>query len=575
MAQDRRLGIKDLINLPPPSASSSSSSSSSPKVSATTTTKKMMMMDTADVDVAMASPRAGSSSCAIDEEDEKVRIAVRALGDMRTSGVPSSSSDAESSSQYWHHPRSPGASTRATPSLSRASTSSRATSPSTVARPLDDPDDDASVKSEDVESPDHLLARVSHLPLVNTALRAYDYSKASSRVINYGAGLVESSVKTISQPVISRLPVEQLDDFACRQLDRLGRYGGKPDCSLERRARRRSPDDEYPRKIPLAIEATSAADQEEDEGAEQKQVQVANRKGWQTVLVEASGISAAISEENMKRLKYCLQWLQYATSHVDHQIMVIQRFLTSLDSQMSGNPGALVPVAAMRTISDVKRDVVATVRQVVEVMSKYAGGSLPEPARATLRGFILLLPERWASAMQQQEAELQAQSAPTSGGPAQPSPAGLTASTAQQAAKRVLTLATESVEMMRGATGVFRESLDRADAWVDRLQVIGIQRQREQEQMNSNDAGLVPFQRTPNSPGVNIQGLSISSAYDGPIGSRRPSTSEPDEEDTETEGECSSSMNGRRGGQVRRRQRRRIASPSPAAAARLLQADNR
>ncbi len=40
------------------------------------------------------------------------------------------------------------------------------------------------------------------------------------------------------------------------------------------------------------------------------QVTVASRRGWQTVLVEASGISAAISEENMKRLKYCLQWLQ-------------------------------------------------------------------------------------------------------------------------------------------------------------------------------------------------------------------------------------------------------------------------
>lgn len=148
--------------------------------------------------------------------------------------------------------------------------------------------------------------------------------------------------------------------------------------------------------------------------------------------------------------------------------MVIQRFLASLDSQMSGNPGALVPVTAMRTISDVKRDVVATVRQVVEVMSKYAGGSLPEPARATLRGFILLLPERWASAMQQQEAELQAQG-PAAGGPSSTatgptSPVGLAASTAQQAAKRVLTLATESVDMMRGATGVFRESLDRADA---------------------------------------------------------------------------------------------------------------
>ena len=35
--------------------------------------------------------------------------------------------------------------------------------------------------------------------------------------------MVESSVKTISRPVINRLPVDvnQLDEFACRQLDRV------------------------------------------------------------------------------------------------------------------------------------------------------------------------------------------------------------------------------------------------------------------------------------------------------------------------------------------------------------------
>lgn len=127
---------------------------------------------------------------------------------------------------------------------------------------------------------------------------------------------------------------------------------------------------------------------------------------------------------------------------------------------MSENPGALVPLTHMRTLADVKRDVVTTVRQVVEVMSKYAGGALPEPARATLRSFILLLPERWANAMQQQEAEMIAMGGPASA----PGETELAASTAERAAKRVLTLATESLDMMRGATGVFKESLDRAEA---------------------------------------------------------------------------------------------------------------
>lgn len=40
---------------------------------------------------------------------------------------------------------------------------------------------------------------------------------------------------------------------------------------------------------------------------------------------------------------------------------------------------------------------VDTIRQVVDVVSKYAGGALPEPARARVRSFILCLPQRWAN----------------------------------------------------------------------------------------------------------------------------------------------------------------------------------
>ena len=44
------------------------------------------------------------------------------------------------------------------------------------------------------------------LPFVNTALKSYDYAKNNSRVVKFGAEMVESSVKTISKPVIDRLP---------------------------------------------------------------------------------------------------------------------------------------------------------------------------------------------------------------------------------------------------------------------------------------------------------------------------------------------------------------------------------
>ena len=44
----------------------------------------------------------------------------------------------------------------------------------------------------------------------------------------YGAEMMESSMKSISRPVFDRLPVGQLDDFACRQLDRVSALSLRP-----------------------------------------------------------------------------------------------------------------------------------------------------------------------------------------------------------------------------------------------------------------------------------------------------------------------------------------------------------
>lgn len=77
---------------------------------------------------------------------------------------------------------------------------------------------------------DDFLKRVSHLPIVRGTLKAYELGKQRSRMVRYGGDFVESSVKAISRPVVSRLGarlgergVEQLDDFACRQLDRVSK----------------------------------------------------------------------------------------------------------------------------------------------------------------------------------------------------------------------------------------------------------------------------------------------------------------------------------------------------------------
>lgn len=130
-------------------------------------------------------------------------------------------------------------------------------------------------------------------------------------------------------------------------------------------------------------------------------------------------------------------------------------------------------------------------------LPSYTGNALPEPARSTVRACILRLPARWASAAggdtsnppsmpssprsQQQRlpssenlaslnTSLSQIQSPQNGHPHQhPRPtAGRathpTALAATQTAQRILTLATESLDMMRGVTNVFKDSLERADA---------------------------------------------------------------------------------------------------------------
>ncbi|KAI0255697.1 transcription factor Opi1-domain-containing protein [Lactifluus subvellereus] len=432
----------------------------------------------------------------IQDEDESVRIAVRALGDMRNGALlqpPAAQPPCISSFQ-------------STPvlSISSSSNSPTLTSPTLAS---DEPDMDA-------EEAD-FVARVSTFPVVSSALRAYEQSKASSRVVKYGAEMMECSVKSISRPVIDRLPVTSLDEFACRQLDRLGRYGagtrrrpsvdadGRSVSRERQRKRGRSSLESalqiYDVNMRDLAERDPSPESERNVLAENPdEQQVVQRSRWQAVLLEAGGIGAAVSEESMRRLKYCLQWLQYATTHIDGQILILRDFIASLqpppDSPLALNPDALISQERMRQLANVKRDVVATVRQVVDVVSKYAGGALPEPARTRVRGFILHLhkpgqaphvgktshlhPSPLVDVVQLGEVHDER----TQMGQGRhhvlhhPLAHPTHAISAKQAAQRILALATESLDMMRGVTGVVKDSLDRADAWVERLRVIGLQR---------------------------------------------------------------------------------------------------
>ena len=62
--------------------------------------------------------------------------------------------------------------------------------------------------------------------------------------------------------------------------------------------------------LPPPDSRSSTPTQIGDESRNLDETQVAQRNRWQAVLLEAGGLSAALSDESMQRLKYFLHWLQ-------------------------------------------------------------------------------------------------------------------------------------------------------------------------------------------------------------------------------------------------------------------------
>ncbi|KAJ3170483.1 hypothetical protein HK101_011336 [Irineochytrium annulatum] len=334
--------------------------------------------------------------------------------------------------------------------------------------------------------PQHFMQRVSNIPIVRESINSVSYAYEATKNVSYvySAETVETGVKTISKPVLNTLEpaLTPLDRFACNQLDRV-----------------------------------------------------------------VSGVGAnlgamVISDDTMRGLKYCLQWLEYATNHIDRQIALLRDFLLRATGNVTArimgpqsadgtsSPASLPTPATTSTITPplspvhpaaaddsnasgssshapenlavssnvfdlpsallaIRREIVETLRKVVDVLGRYAAVYLPPPARRTVREFILSLPNRWAT-LQTQPPNAPAPSAPTSSlAPQKSAPPPLNTSSSSTAtlngddvtsatsppagtppeAHRVLTLAAESSNMLKGVMNVFSQTVDGAEMVLGRV----------------------------------------------------------------------------------------------------------
>ncbi|KAK9434332.1 transcription factor Opi1-domain-containing protein [Lipomyces doorenjongii] len=314
-----------------------------------------------------------------------------------------------------------------------------------------------------------LFNRMSNYTLVSSAVKAYESGKSYSRGFKYGAEMVES----VARPVVRRF--EPLEGFALRQLDRLERKSTSSD--IEKQA---------PLSPRTQVDVTQSP----------------SSSRWHTVITNASGLTVAMSDESLKSLRYCLQWLKYANSHLTKAVDTLQALLeeqqqrsqqtlplthsTDVSSNASASQQQQRRSQLLAKVAATKADIVATIKKVVGVVSTYAGAALPEPARSHVRGYLLILPSRWAQASsalpdsRRNTADRQDESSD------------------REHANRVIVLASEALQMLGGVMHVVGDTLDRAEGWCDRMgrRQPGASESMEDVKMEDESAGEGPYSKS-------------------------------------------------------------------------------
>ncbi|KAJ5908261.1 hypothetical protein N7495_000943 [Penicillium taxi] len=186
---------------------------------------------------------------------------------------------------------------------------------------------------------------------------------------------------------------------------------------------------------------------------------------WQKRLViSTSGLGVAMSDESLRSLQYCLTWLRWANGRLGKSIVALQTALKEWENHKIGpgqpqsdlEKGGNYPGSAsllMQRIQAVKADVLSTLKQVVDIVSKYAGGALPENARHLVRRHLTSLPHRFQMASTSQ--------------PPPDSPAA--SSDAAVGAHRILVLANEGLDILSQVSCVVNDTLLSAEHWCERL----------------------------------------------------------------------------------------------------------
>jgi len=178
---------------------------------------------------------------------------------------------------------------------------------------------------------------------------------------------------------------------------------------------------------------------------------------WQNVLISTGGLTASISEQSLASLIFCLRCLRVATTHLGSSISTLQSLLLRAQHPTDEENQSRSVIGSR--IEKIKQEIVDILRKAVDVVSRHAGSALPDPARHRVKLYILSLPARWAAASTPSQQNVQGADGTMANGMTREEETGW----------KVLTLASESLQMLSGVMTIVGDTLQSAEEWAGRF----------------------------------------------------------------------------------------------------------
>jgi hypothetical protein len=373
---------------------------------------------------------------------------------------------------------------------------------------------------------------------INGSISAYNTTKGyTPRFVQYGAELIERNigspmVNTVSS-VGRRTGMEKgIRKYLGEQHRRPSDLEAGDDHTSRKRQRRASPTDHamdvddslsasrtratsrssYAESLPEYDDHRSPSYEEmavtpaPTNGKERESQQQHDRRAaWSTQLImTTSGLGVALSDTSLRSLKLCLGLLRSATTRIDTVMQALKLVLEEYEAalknrrrtdvearpvekvELNGTMAQMGLVdtdqdAQVRKIADriksLSSEIWTTLQSVVQSVSRYTGGALPQNASQVVRTQLLSVPQRW---------QLAGRQAGSNDAAAEQGAQG----EAVRGANRMLAFAKEGLDMMGQITTVVDGTVQSAETWLNR---IGRRTPAEGRAIDSGDREKAPL----------------------------------------------------------------------------------